>query len=86
VYLWARNSNMRVINFPENHQQQVGAVGDCPHCQVKEVYFRPVASYSEGVKLLASIARCEAYKSFVLVVGERFQPTNLWLSLRKWEN
>lgn len=75
-YWQCYNVGMEIINFPPDNQE-IGASGVCPHCQVKS-YFKPVGSaYIEGRNLnkertrICNGAQCEACKSFVFVVGSR---------------
>jgi hypothetical protein len=60
---------MKIVNFPESTYNQVAASGECPHCGVNS-YMRPTSTYQEGLQI-ATTARCEACKRFVLIVGSR---------------
>ena len=62
---------MRVVDFPQNQYNQIGAVGDCPHCGVVNSYFRPVNSFQAHPNVPISIAQCDACKKYLLIVGTR---------------
>ena len=65
---------MRIVNFPETGNNQLGANGICPHCE-SQSYFHPVANYIETVpgtgQRGVSAAKCQGCKGYVLVVGLR---------------
>lgn len=77
AYLWEYNGAMKIVNFPTQGYNMIGASGECPHCGVNS-YMRPHHAVTEqmyrldggvaGFKM-ASPAQCESCKEFVLVVG-----------------
>lgn len=66
---------MKIVNFPAQSFNQVGASGECPHCGHAS-YFRPVTSahtdqMTGAIHKICNGAQCESCKEFVLILGER---------------
>jgi hypothetical protein len=64
---------MEIVNYPNTQFHQVGATGDCPHCNVRSLFQPVTQGHSEHWPdqrwHIITGAQCQSCKQFVLVQG-----------------